>query len=94
MLLTQFAARVLWSARVSFPLAASIRSDNKTLKCPLQLEPRTPMGCSASPTKTKRPCGSLPITFGDYGMSTPSSFNVLSIEDRGTLELQLSFTQA
>ncbi|HET7026377.1 MAG TPA: YceI family protein [Candidatus Limnocylindrales bacterium] len=38
--------------------------------------------------------GSLPVAFADYGIEKPNSFAVLSIEDRGTLELQLFFTHA
>lgn len=37
--------------------------------------------------------GSLPITFADYGIEKPSSFKVLSIDDTGTMELQLFFVQ-
>jgi polyisoprenoid-binding protein YceI len=36
--------------------------------------------------------GSLPITFADYGIEKPNSFAVLSVEDHGTMELQLFFT--
>ena len=35
--------------------------------------------------------GSLDIDFADYGISPPSSFMVLSIDDHGTMELQLFF---
>jgi polyisoprenoid-binding protein YceI len=38
--------------------------------------------------------GSLPIVFADYGIEKPNSFAVLSIEDHGTMELQLFFTHA
>lgn len=38
--------------------------------------------------------GSTEITFADYGMETPRSFVVLSVEDHGTLELQLFLRQA
>ena len=38
--------------------------------------------------------GSLPIAFGDYGMTTPESMRVLSIDENGTMEFQLQFTQA
>jgi polyisoprenoid-binding protein YceI len=38
--------------------------------------------------------GSLPIAFGDYGIQAPTSFAVLSVEDQGTMELQLFFTHA
>jgi polyisoprenoid-binding protein YceI len=38
--------------------------------------------------------GSLEIAFADYGISPPTSFLVLSIQDHGTLELQLLFTHA
>jgi polyisoprenoid-binding protein YceI len=38
--------------------------------------------------------GSLPITFGDYGMTAPESMRVLSIDENGTMEFQLQFTQA
>ena len=35
--------------------------------------------------------GSIDIRFGDYDIDQPSSFVVLSIEDHGTMELQLHF---
>lgn len=35
--------------------------------------------------------GSLQITFADYGIDKPNSFKVLSIDDHGTMELQLFF---
>lgn len=38
--------------------------------------------------------GSTEIVFADYGIAQPQSFMVLSIADRGTLELQLQFTKA
>ena len=38
--------------------------------------------------------GSLPVVFGDYGMTAPESMRVLSIDDNGTMEFQLQFTQA
>ena len=38
--------------------------------------------------------GSLPITFADYGIDKPNSFKVLSIDDTGTMELQLFFTKS
>ena len=38
--------------------------------------------------------GSLPIAFGDYGMNAPESMRVLSIDENGTMEFQLHFTQA
>ena len=37
--------------------------------------------------------GSLPVVFGDYGMTAPESMRVLSIDDNGTMEFQLQFTQ-
>jgi polyisoprenoid-binding protein YceI len=37
--------------------------------------------------------GSLEIAFADYGIQAPNSFAVLSVEDHGTLELQLLFTR-
>lgn len=37
--------------------------------------------------------GSLPIAFADYGIDKPNSFKVLSIDDTGTMELQLFFTK-
>ena len=37
--------------------------------------------------------GSLPIAFADYNITKPNSFAVLSIEDTGTMELQLFFTK-
>jgi polyisoprenoid-binding protein YceI len=36
--------------------------------------------------------GSLPIAFADYSIAKPNSFKVLSIDDNGTMELQLFFT--
>ena len=38
--------------------------------------------------------GSLPIVFADYSIQKPESFKVLSIDDHGTMELQLFFTHA
>jgi polyisoprenoid-binding protein YceI len=38
--------------------------------------------------------GSLPIAFADYNITKPSSFVVLTVEDQGTMELQLFFTHA
>jgi polyisoprenoid-binding protein YceI len=38
--------------------------------------------------------GSLPIAFADYSIVEPESFKVLSIEDSGTMELQLFFSHA
>jgi polyisoprenoid-binding protein YceI len=38
--------------------------------------------------------GSIEITFADYDIQQPSSFLVLSIEDHGTMELQLHFRRA
>jgi polyisoprenoid-binding protein YceI len=38
--------------------------------------------------------GSLPITFADYGVEAPSSFVVVSIDDHGTMELQLFFARS
>jgi polyisoprenoid-binding protein YceI len=38
--------------------------------------------------------GSLPITFGDYGMTAPESMRVLSIDENGTMEFQLKVTKA
>ena len=38
--------------------------------------------------------GSLPVAFGDYGMTAPESMRVLSIDDNGTMEFQLQFAQA
>ena len=37
--------------------------------------------------------GSLPVAFGDYGMTSPESMRVLSIDENGTMEFQLQFTQ-
>jgi len=37
--------------------------------------------------------GLLDIQFADYGIQKPTSFRVLSIEDRGQMELQLFFTR-
>jgi polyisoprenoid-binding protein YceI len=38
--------------------------------------------------------GSLPIQFADYNIAQPQGMIVLSVEDHGTLELQLHFTKA
>jgi polyisoprenoid-binding protein YceI len=38
--------------------------------------------------------GSLNIVFADYNIQRPQSFLVLSIDDHGTMELQLLFTKA
>jgi polyisoprenoid-binding protein YceI len=38
--------------------------------------------------------GSLPIQFADYNIAQPQGMIVLSVEDHGTLELQLHFTRA
>jgi polyisoprenoid-binding protein YceI len=38
--------------------------------------------------------GSLPVAFGDYGMTAPESMRVLSIDENGTMEFQLQFTQS
>ena len=37
--------------------------------------------------------GSLPVAFGDYDMTAPESMRVLSIDENGTMEFQLQFTQ-
>lgn len=37
--------------------------------------------------------GSLPITFADYNIAPPHSMMVLSVDDHGTMELQLHFTK-
>jgi polyisoprenoid-binding protein YceI len=38
--------------------------------------------------------GSLPIQFADYGIQSPQGMIVLSVEDHGTLELQVHFSRA
>ena len=38
--------------------------------------------------------GSLPVTFSDYGVQVPSAPIVLSVEDHGTLELQVLVTRS
>jgi polyisoprenoid-binding protein YceI len=38
--------------------------------------------------------GSLPIVFADFGIAKPESMMVLSVEDQGTMELQLQLTRA
>ena len=38
--------------------------------------------------------GSMPIAFADYGIVAPTSFLALSVEDHGTMELQLMFRHA
>ena len=35
--------------------------------------------------------GSIPIAFADYSIEPPTSFAILSVEDHGTMELQLHF---
>jgi len=38
--------------------------------------------------------GSLEVAFADYGIATPRAAAVLSVEDRGLMEVQLFFTKA
>ena len=38
--------------------------------------------------------GSLEIQFSDYNISQPHSMRVVSVEDHGTMEVQLYFSQA
>ena len=38
--------------------------------------------------------GSLPITFADYGIEKPQAMIVLSVEDNGTMELQLQLRKS
>jgi hypothetical protein len=38
--------------------------------------------------------GSIDIRFADYEIEKPTSFVVLSIEDHGTMELQLHFRRS
>ena len=38
--------------------------------------------------------GSLPVMFSDYGITAPTAPIVLSVDDHGTMELQLFFTLA
>ena len=38
--------------------------------------------------------GSLPIAFADYNIQSPQGMIVLSVEDHGTLELQVHFARA
>ena len=38
--------------------------------------------------------GSLPILFSDYSIQKPNGFSVVSIDDHGTMELNLLFTHA
>jgi polyisoprenoid-binding protein YceI len=38
--------------------------------------------------------GQLPIAFADYGIESPRSMMVLSVDDHGVMELQLHFTRA
>ena len=38
--------------------------------------------------------GSLPVVFSDYGITAPTAPIVLSVDDHGTMELQLFFTRA
>ncbi len=37
--------------------------------------------------------GSLPIAFADYAIAKPEAMIVLSVEDAGTLEVQLQLTK-
>jgi hypothetical protein len=37
--------------------------------------------------------GSLPILFSDFGIQRPQAGAVLSVEDQGTMELQLHLTR-
>lgn len=37
--------------------------------------------------------GAIPVVFADYGIDTPTSFNLLSIESVGEMEFQLFFTR-
>jgi polyisoprenoid-binding protein YceI len=37
--------------------------------------------------------GSLPIVFADFGIAKPESMMVLSVEDQGTMEVQLQLTR-
>ncbi len=37
--------------------------------------------------------GALPIAFADYGIAKPEAMVVLSVEDGGTLEVQLQLTK-
>jgi polyisoprenoid-binding protein YceI len=38
--------------------------------------------------------GSVPIVFGDYGVTPPTSFIAVSVEDHGIIEFQLHFSHA
>ena len=38
--------------------------------------------------------GTLPIVFADYDIAKPTSFVVLSVDDKGVMEFQLHFTKA
>ena len=38
--------------------------------------------------------GSLPVVFSDFGITAPTAPVVLSVDDHGTMELQLFFTRA
>lgn len=49
---------------------------------------------SGGPRRSVTVVGSLPIAFNDYGMTAPESMRVLSIEENGTMEFTLHFTQA
>ena len=37
--------------------------------------------------------GSTPIVLADYGMTAPSVGNFVSVDDHGTVELQLTFVR-
>ena len=37
---------------------------------------------------------SIPVVFADYDIASPSSLNLLSVEDNGVIEMQLLFTRA
>jgi len=38
--------------------------------------------------------GSVPIVFADYGVTPPTSFIAVSVEDHGIIEFQLHFSHA
>ena len=57
------------------------------------------IGIDASETmisvaRERSQASSLPVQFADYNIAAPRSFNVLSVEDHGILELQLVLEKA
>ena len=70
---------------VSVPGRLTVHGVTKVVTATLQLR------VSGS---TAQIAGSIPTNMTDYGISPPTSFIALSVEDHGTMELQLMFTHA